>query len=182
MKPHVCPWWFAYTFDNGLRRLFHRPEEMFAAYLEPGMTALDIGCGMGYFSIGMARMLGEEGRVISVDLQQEMLDAVRRRAGRAGVGTRIHTHRCAPNALNIEAQADFALAFWMVHEVPDSDRLLSEIRASLKPGGRFMIAEPRFHVKQQDFLKTLAQAGRAGFEIDDRPRIRLSRAALLRVA
>lgn len=180
MRPHVCPWWLAYTFDNALRRRFHRPEEMFAAYLEPGMTALDIGCGMGYFSIGMARMLGDTGRVVAVDLQQEMLDALRQRADRAGVGARIHTHRCAANALNIEEQADFALAFWMVHEVPDADRLLSEIRANLKAGGRLLIAEPKFHVKERNFQETVARAGRAGFSLCDRPRIRLSRAALFR--
>jgi ubiquinone/menaquinone biosynthesis C-methylase UbiE len=181
VKPHVCSWRHAYLFDNVLRRLFHRPEEMFAGYVEPGMTALDVGCGMGYFSIGMARMLGNTGRVVAVDLQQEMLDTVRRRADRAGVGERIHTHRCAADALNIKEQADFALAFWMVHEVADSDHLLGEIRANLKPGGRFLIAEPRFHVKERDFHETLARAGRAGFSVCDAPRIRLSRATLLRV-
>ncbi len=71
---HICPWWYAYTFDNPLRHLFHKPERMLAGYVKPGMTVMDIGCGMGFFSIGMARMVGEEGAVISVDLQQQMLD------------------------------------------------------------------------------------------------------------
>ena len=52
----VCPWWLAYTFDHRIRRLFHKPEQMFAPYLRKGMTALDIGCGMGFFSIGMAQL------------------------------------------------------------------------------------------------------------------------------
>ena len=69
----ICPWWLAYTFDNALRRLFQRPEPMLAAYVQTGMTAMDVGCGMGYFSIGMAKMVGSSGKVIAVDVQQRML-------------------------------------------------------------------------------------------------------------
>jgi cyclopropane fatty-acyl-phospholipid synthase-like methyltransferase len=38
---------------------------MLGPYVKPGMTVLDVGCGMGFFSIGMARMVGDEGRVIA---------------------------------------------------------------------------------------------------------------------
>ena len=48
---HVCPWWFAYTFDNPLRRLVHNPEKMLQKFIKEGDTVVDIGCGMGYFSI-----------------------------------------------------------------------------------------------------------------------------------
>jgi 2-polyprenyl-3-methyl-5-hydroxy-6-metoxy-1,4-benzoquinol methylase len=57
MKIHVCPWWLAYTFDNPIRRFFHKPDQMLAKFVKEGMTVVDIGCGMGYFSIGLAKIL-----------------------------------------------------------------------------------------------------------------------------
>ena len=88
-KERVCPWWLAWTFDNPLRPLIHKPEAIVGPYMQEGMTVADIGCGMGYFSIAMAKSVGERGMVIAVDLQQKMLDLMQTRAGRAGVARRI---------------------------------------------------------------------------------------------
>ena len=82
--PHVCPWWGGYFIDNPIRRLFHNPEKIVGPYVGPGMTAMDVGCGMGFCSIAMAKIVGDSGQVIAVDLQQE--DA--RRAAAAGDGGR----------------------------------------------------------------------------------------------
>ena len=49
MGDHICPWWFAYTFDNPFRRFFHNPEKMLDSYVSKGMTVLDVGGGMGFF-------------------------------------------------------------------------------------------------------------------------------------
>jgi len=54
---HVCPWWAAYSFDNPLRKLVHNTTRILGPYLGPGVKAVDIGCGMGFFSIGMASLL-----------------------------------------------------------------------------------------------------------------------------
>ena len=51
MGDHICPWWLAYTFDNPFRHFFHNPEKMLGSYVAKGMTVLDVGCGMGFFSI-----------------------------------------------------------------------------------------------------------------------------------
>jgi SAM-dependent methyltransferase len=96
---HVCPWWFAYTFDNPVRRILHPPAQVLGRWVRPGMTVLDVGCGIGHFTLGMARLVGDGGRVIAADLQQSALAAVRRRAARAGLGERVITHRCAPGRL-----------------------------------------------------------------------------------
>jgi 2-polyprenyl-3-methyl-5-hydroxy-6-metoxy-1,4-benzoquinol methylase len=93
---HVCPWWLAYTFDNPLRKLFHKPRIMLAPYVKEGMHVMDVGCGMGFFSIGMAKLVGDNGKVFSVDLQSKMLEITEKRARRAGVDRRIFIHRCAP--------------------------------------------------------------------------------------
>ena len=86
---HICPWWGGYFIDNPLRRLLHNPEKIVGPYVQPGMTVMDVGCGMGFFSIAMAKMVGDSGRVIAVDLQQKMLDVLRQRATKAGVADRI---------------------------------------------------------------------------------------------
>ena len=72
MPPHVCPWWGGYFIDNRFRRLLHDPQAILAPHVQPGDSALDFGCGMGFFSIGIARIVGDEGWVIAVDLQQQM--------------------------------------------------------------------------------------------------------------
>ena len=68
----TCPWWFLFTFDNPFRRLFQDPVIILGPYLKPGDAAVDIGCGMGYFTLPLARLVGSSGYVIAVDLQKHL--------------------------------------------------------------------------------------------------------------
>jgi len=175
----LCPWWFAYTFDNPVRRLLHRPEKVLGAYVREGMTAVDIGCGMGHFSIGMAKLVGANGKVISVDLQQKMLDKVKRRAVRGGVDDRISLRLCKPGDIGISGQVDFVLTFWMAHEVPDVKVMFGQIHAIVKDGGRWLLAEPRLHTSLDRFEKILSEAIESGFSVVERPVVTMSYAAVL---
>ena len=177
--PHVCPWWGGYFIDNRFRRLLHKPERILAPYVQPGMTVMDFGCGMGLFAICMARLVGPMGRVIAVDLQQKMLDILRKRAIKAGVSERIHAHRCTTDSIGIDEPVDFAVAFYSVHEVPEPARLFGEIHGLLRSRGQFLIVEPIGHVGAVKFKSLLSLSEDAGFQSADTPRIRLSRAALL---
>lgn len=168
---HICPWWGGYFIDNPLRRLLHNPEKIVGLYVKPGMTVMDVGCGMGLFSIAMAKMVGNQGRVIAVDLQQKMLDVLGRRAKKAGVADRIQLHRCETDRLGLQVPVDFALAFMMVHEVPDQRRLLGEIHGCLKPGGKLLVAEPKIHVPGKAFGETVALAEDVGFRAIEQPRV-----------
>lgn len=168
-----------YTFDNPLRRILHPPEKVLGSWVRPGMTVLDIGCGIGHFSLGMARLVGPRGRVIAADLQEKSLAAVERRARRAGLADRITSHRCGEGACGVAGPVDFVLAFWMLHETPSVEDFCREIADLLAPGGRFLVAEPRFHLAEPAFEQELAAAARAGLRVIERPRIRASRAALL---
>jgi ubiquinone/menaquinone biosynthesis C-methylase UbiE len=179
MGRHVCPWWGGYFIDNRFRRLLHKPEKILAPYVRPGMRVMDFGCGMGFFAIPMARIVGDGGLVIAADLQQKMLDVLERRAAKAGVASRIRTRRCEPDAIGVAELLDFALAFYSAHEVPDIGRLLGEIRRCLRPGGALLLVEPIGHVTAADFQGILLLAEEAGLTLHDRPKIRLSRAALL---
>lgn len=176
---HICPWWLAYTFDNPLRRLVHDPQLMLGAMVREGMIVADIGCGMGYFSIAMARMIGDRGKVLAVDLQQEMLDIMGKRALKAGVSDRIRPVQASADDIRIRGPVDFVLAFWMVHEVPDIPRFFRQVRSVLAPEGRVLYAEPRMHVNQERFNEILHHAREAGFRTDNAPVVRISRAAVL---
>lgn len=179
MNDRVCPWWICYTFDNPLRRLVHDPGRLLEPYVKSAMTAVDIGCGMGYFTLGAAKLVGPEGRVIAVDLQQQMLTTLERRARRAGLSDRIVPHRCQPDRLGVEEPADFALAFWMVHEVKDKPRFFAQISAFLKPGGRLLLVEPKLHVTRSRFERTVETCREAGFRLLGEPVVALSCAVLM---
>ena len=178
MTKHVCPWWLAYTFDNPLRRLFHKPELIFAPYLKEGMVAADFGCGMGFFSIGMAHLAGETGKVLAVDLQQQMLDIVMKRATKAGVAKRINTVLCKDDDIKVKEKVDFALAFWMVHETPDQNEFLNQLYSVIKHDGKLLIAEPKMHVTKKEFNTTLTVAKETGFQEMTGPKIYFSHSAL----
>jgi ubiquinone/menaquinone biosynthesis C-methylase UbiE len=154
----------AYLFDNPLRPLIHDPKRILGTYVKPGMTVLDIGCGMGFFSLGMARMVGPEGKVISLDLQARMLEILEKRALK-----------------RVSRPVDFALCFWMVHEVPDQVQFFRELARTLKPGAHVLIAEPGMrHVKREDLEETVHIAAGAGFSVTHRPKIRMSHAVVLK--
>jgi ubiquinone/menaquinone biosynthesis C-methylase UbiE len=176
----TCPWWICFTFDNPLRRRLQDPEKVLQGLVQEGQTIYDIGCGMGYFSLTLARMTGPAGRVICVDLQKEMLAAARRRAEHAGLVDRITFKQCTEQSLLLDARADFALTFWMVHEVPDKDRFLKEIYNALKPGANLFLVEPKLHVPRQEFDNTVSIAKSAGFQVAAEPRVPMSMAVLLK--
>lgn len=176
---HICSWWIAYTFDNPVRKLFHNPHKIFGDWIMEGMTAMDVGCGMGYFSIGLAKLVGARGKVIAVDLQQKMLDVMLKRARRSGVADRIIPHRCEADTIGIREPVDFILAFWMVHEVSDKNYFFQELRSILAPNGKILIAEPKMHVSAGMLDNTIKIAQDNGLGCCDRPQIRFSRAAML---
>jgi len=175
---HVCPWWLARALDNPIRRLIHGPDKILGGYIEPGQTVLDLGCGSGTFTIAMARMVGESGRVIAVDLQDEMLQMVKQKAVKEGLASRITTHKSEPDRIGIADKIDFALAFYMVHEVPDADAFLMEVARLLKPSGKLLIAEPLIHVSESSFKDTVDAARLVGLKPISEPKIRFSRSML----
>ena len=174
----VCPWWCCFTFDNFLRKLIHHSKEILRPYVAEGNAVLDIGPGMGYFSIPLASIVGETGKVFVADIQPEMLKALQKRAKKAGVEKRIITHLCKADSLGLDRQFDFILAFWMVHEVPNHLAFFEEIKSLLKPSGKFLLAEPVFHVNQAMFEKTVKTAESVGLVLKERPKVSLSRSAL----
>jgi SAM-dependent methyltransferase len=107
-----------------------------------------------------------------------MLAGLRRRADRQRLTTIIEPHLCEADKINIPAPLDFALTFWMVHEVRRPQALLAEIYAALKPGGHYLLVEPLVHVSGTAFAATVTLAEAIGFDPVEQPVIALSRAVL----
>ncbi|HUV03455.1 MAG TPA: class I SAM-dependent methyltransferase [Desulfobacteria bacterium] len=177
----VCPWWFASVLDNRVRKLLHDPKKVLGPYIQNGQTVVDIGCGPGMFSIAMTQLVGEQGRVIAADIQEKMLERLKQKSARAGV-TNITIHKAEPDRIGISENVDFALAFYMVHEVPDKANLFREVVSILKPKSRFLVVEPKLHVSASSFDNTIKIARACGLVPVSEPKVRLSRAVLFTVA
>lgn len=175
----VCPWQAGFLIDNYLRRIIHNPQKLFKPYLKEGMTVLDVGCGAGFASLGMAELVGKEGLVISADLQPQMLSRVRRKAIKAGLEQRIRLHQCSSDRIGVTTPIDFALAFFMLHEVRNSSTFLKELYEILKTKGLFFLTEPKMHVNKPRFEYILQEAQSAGFTVCERPVVRYARTVLL---
>lgn len=176
---NVCPWQHVYLLDNFIRPLLHNPRKMFNPHVKPGMKVLDIGCGRGFASLGLARLVGETGLVVSADLQPEMLRMVTKRANKAGFSQRIRLHQCEVSRVGLNEEFDFVLAFWMAHETPDPSGFLQEVFALLTPGGRFFLIEPKMHVSSRVFEEFVTEAQEYGYIRFENPSVRLSRAVVL---
>jgi ubiquinone/menaquinone biosynthesis C-methylase UbiE len=160
----TCPWWFTWTFDNPLRRLFHDPRKMLEPYVVPGSRVVDVGCGMGYFTVALAELVGPSGHVQAVDLQSQQLRVAERRCRRAKVADRVRFVEASADSLRLTGPVDFVLAFWMVHEVRDRAGFFEQLRAVTEPGARVLVAEPVFHVSRGDVEAELALATAHGFD------------------
>lgn len=182
MAPKVCPWWLGPLLASPLRRLVQDPAALLAPLVRDGMTVLEPGPGMGFFTLEAARRVGPRGRVVAVDVQPRMLEGLRRRAARAGLAERVETRPAREDALGVEdlaGRVDLVLALLVVHELPDAGRFFAEARRALAPGGKVLFAEPKGHVGPAAFEVSLRAAERAGLRRAPGPRMWRSLTALL---
>ena len=179
---HICPVWIGYLLASPTRKLFQNPAKILEPYVNESMTVADIGCAMGFFSLPLAKMVGSNGKVICVDIQEKMIRSLEKRAQKAGMSDRIKTIICKDKSLGLDdfkEKIDFALACAVVHEVRDSTGFFSEIRDAMKPAGRLLVTEPRGRVSELEFERNVSVAKHNGFEVTDRPQIKRGRAAVL---
>jgi ubiquinone/menaquinone biosynthesis C-methylase UbiE len=119
--------------------------------------------------------------VLSVDLQEKMLQYLEKRAVRAGVQDRITTMLGEPDDIKItDSRVDFMLAFWMVHEVKDIPRFFGQAAKALKPTGSMLCVEPRMHVPPRRFEEILGYGRSAGLVVSGGPTVGMSRSAVLK--
>jgi len=148
-----------------------------------GMTVLEPGPGMGFFTVELARLVGASGRVVAVDIQPKMLAGLKRRVAKAGLLKRVDARLASHSSLGVtdlQGSVDFTLAFAVVHELPAAGAFFCEVAQASRPGAWFLLVEPGGHVKESEFDAELQAAVRAGLVLADHPSVRRSHAALLR--
>ena len=179
---HVCPLWIGYLHLNPLRKLTHNPDKILGPYVNEAMTVADIGCAMGFFSLPLAKMVGPNGKVICVDIQENNIRSLEKRAQKAGLSGRIQTIICNDGSLcldDFKGKIDFALAIGVEHEIQGSSKFFSELNQAMKPAGRLLVAQPKLFVSETVFERTVSIAKHNGFTVTDRPQIKRGRTVLL---
>jgi ubiquinone/menaquinone biosynthesis C-methylase UbiE len=179
----VCPWWLGYLLASPIRRLWHDPATILGPYVRTGMTVVEPGPGMGFFTLELARLVGSSGHVTVVDIQPKMLDALKSRLAKASLLERVDARLVKSESMglsDLSDAVDFVLAFAVVHELPSAEHFFREAAQCLKRNGSLLLVEPSGHVTASDFDAELGWAAEAGRHVSERPMIRRSHAALLR--
>lgn len=167
-RRHVlpCPAWLAWLLESRVARPLMDAERTLAPLqLAPGLSVLDAGCGAGRVSLRLAEEVGREGLVLAVDVQRAMLEKVERRAKERGLANvRTQLAELGAGALPV-SQFDRAVLATVLGEIPDQERALREILASLKPGGLLAVTEVFPDPHYQSRRSVLQRLEQAGFEI-----------------
>lgn len=181
-QTHVCPVWMGYILSSPLRKLIEKPSKRLSPFLEEGMTVIDAGCAMGFYSLPMARMVGASGRVICVDLQEKMVSKLFKRAKKKNLQGRIEARVCTSTDLNLgdlESVADFVLAASVVHEVPNAGEFFFQLFRTMKDGAKLLFLEPGKHVSLRQFKVAIDEAEDKGFTLLEESGTRRRLSALL---
>jgi ubiquinone/menaquinone biosynthesis C-methylase UbiE len=108
-----------------------------------------------------------------------MLNKLKEKVNLTELAHRITLHTCQETRIGLSEPVDFILAFYVLHEIPDQDRLFHEIARCLKSTGQMLIVEPPFHVSKSAFEAMILKARNAGLTLVKRPKVLLSKTALL---
>jgi len=176
---HTCPWWLCFTFDNPARRLLQNPFKILSSYVKKDYAVLDVGPGMGYFTFPLSHIVGPDGKVVALDIQQGMLKRLEKKIlNNRADNVKIKLYDGIK--FNLDEKFDFILLFWMYHEVSNKREFINEIRSVMKSGAKILIVEPKMHVDKKRFDASIKLLTDAGLTIAEKPHVSLSRAVLLR--
>jgi len=165
--------------DSKFRKLFHNPEKILKPYIKKNMTALDFGCGPGVFSIEIAKLMEGTGKVISVDMQEGMLEIIKRKIAGKIYEKNIVLHKCTQNSINVKDNIDFLLLFYVVHEVPNKENMFDEILPLINKNGLIMIVEPGL-LSAEEFNRIINLVKAKGFQEHEKLKIMLSKGIVLK--
>ncbi|MFN2341610.1 MAG: class I SAM-dependent methyltransferase [Halanaerobium sp.] len=156
-----------------------KPAEMLSELkLREGDIFIDIGAGNGFFSLPAAEIVGESGKVYSVDVEIDMLLDLKHRAQQAGLTDRIEICKSEENDANLHQNADFMLFAYLFHEVEEKEKFLNNYFGFLKKGSRVVFIEwdpekreegPPLHhrIPSQELKSMLEQRDIKNIEIKD---------------
>ena len=123
---------------NPLSRPFENPQRSIEPYVTKGQMVADLGCNTGYYTLALAEGVGPEGKVYAVDLREDYVKAIEKRAEEHGYHN-IEGHATSVCDLNFikDESVDFVLANGLLCNMPEHRQLaVKEIKRILKPTGQ----------------------------------------------
>lgn len=139
MGPGGIPW-----LDRPEREDEEHPTKVIDALeLKGGEVVADLGAGSGYFTFRLSPKVGEKGKVLAVDIQEEMIVELKKRIEKNQV-TNVETVKCTESDPKLpEGGVDIVLMVDVYHEIAFPYEVMTAIRKALKPGGRMVFVEYR---------------------------------------
>ncbi|MEK0447277.1 MAG: hypothetical protein RLZZ399_2598 [Verrucomicrobiota bacterium] len=121
--------------------------------LKPGEVVADIGAGSGYFCWRMAREVGSIGKVLAVEIQQEMLDLLQRNMARRQISNVVSILGTPSDPKLPEGSVDTILMVDVYHEFDQPFEMVAAMVRGLKKGGRIVLVEfraedPKVNIKR----------------------------------
>ncbi|MCP5504205.1 MAG: methyltransferase domain-containing protein [Chlamydiales bacterium] len=162
-----CPSWLGWLIerDNPFTKTNRANEIIAQLNLKSGMKILDAGCGPGRLTIPAAKKVGPSGEVTALDIQEEMLTKVKKKATDEKLeNIRLLKAVLGENQLTPN-QFDCALLVTVLGEIPNQQAALKEIYTSLKPGGILSITEVIFDPHFQRMKKVGELCESTGFHL-----------------
>jgi ubiquinone/menaquinone biosynthesis C-methylase UbiE len=128
--------------DTPWRRTVLPPKEtLLALGLNQDGNLADIGCGVGYFTLPAAEIIGKDNTVYAIDPAPEMLEETRRRVAESGIRN-VRPILSEPTDFKIEQESVlFALLANVFHEIPEKGPFIQQVWNVLQPGGKLMLIE-----------------------------------------
>jgi ubiquinone/menaquinone biosynthesis C-methylase UbiE len=163
--PHTCPWWLGYLLASPVRKLIERPASLVLPLVRPGLRVLELGPGLGFFTLPVAAAIGPEGRLVCVDVQRAMLDRLRRRLAKRSLLERTELRLCSAEDFGLDdltGQVELALALHVVHETVAPTATVTALARTLAPEGRLLLVEPPGHCSAELFAAENAAAEATG--------------------
>ena len=126
----------------GFRETRYRLEAVAALGLKPGDTVVEIGCGTGLNFNYLRAAVGEEGRIVGVDLTDAMLEQANQRIAREG-WTNVTLVQCDAAAYKFPAKVRGVLSTFALTLVPEYERVIARVADALSTGGRLVVLDFR---------------------------------------
>lgn len=177
---HLHPVEMAGSLESRFRKFLQNPNKILRKYIHSGMTVLDLGCGTGYFTLEIAKLLNNNGKVIASDVQNGMLEILQQKLLNSEVKNQIEILKSEEDSICLTEKVDFILAFYSFHEMKYIDHIITGLTNIVKPETKILISEQKFHVREKTFNSIIKKMKNNGFEICEKPWIFLSRTIVMK--
>ncbi|NJL28840.1 MAG: methyltransferase domain-containing protein [Thermoanaerobaculia bacterium] len=161
---------WAGVFDAPERDAWQKPAHVVELMkVAPGMTVVDLGTGTGYFLPYLARAVGEQGKVLGLDVEPAMIEHVKMRAEKAGLAN-VEARTCAPDDPGLaDASVDRVLIVDTWHHIDSRPIYTQKLLRALKPGGEVVVVDftrdspqgppPAMRLSAEEVIREMAAGG-----------------------